>query len=90
MGKITSFKDTSDGRYLIDLNGLVRFKITKEIKNNKPYRECEINFEKYQNDLSLQKEKLKFSDLELIFKDFKSLFEKKGYIINWQSLQNKI
>ena len=89
MGKITSFKDTSDGRYLIDLNGLVRFKITKEIKNNKPYRECEINFEKYQNDLSLQKEKLKFSDLELIFKDFKSLFEKKGYIINWQSLQKQ-
>ena len=35
MGKITNFKDTSDGRYLIELNGLVRFKITKEIKNNK-------------------------------------------------------
>ena len=35
LGKITNFKDTSDGRYLIDLNGLVRFKIIKEIKNNK-------------------------------------------------------
>ena len=44
LGKITSFKDTSDGRYLIDLSGLTRFKIIKEIKSNKPYRECEINF----------------------------------------------
>ena len=36
LGKITSFSDTSDGRYLIDLNGLTRFEITKEIKNDKP------------------------------------------------------
>ena len=89
MGKITNFKDTSDGRYLIDLNGLARFKITKEIKNDKSYREYEVSFEDYQNDLHLQKEKLKFSDLELIFKDLKSLFEKKGYIINWKSLEKQ-
>ena len=89
MGKITSFKNTSDGRCMIELNGLVRFKITKEIKNNKSYRQCEINFEDYQDDLSLQKEELKFSDLEFIFKDLKSLFEKKGYIIDWKSLEKQ-
>jgi len=89
LGKITSFKDTSDGRYLIELNGLSRFRIIKEIENNKPYRECEVNFEDYQDDLNLQKEELKFSDLELIFKDLKSLFEKKGYIINWKSLEKQ-
>ena len=89
MGKIINFKDTSDGRYMIELIGLVRFKITKEIKNSKSYRECEIDFEDYQDDLILQKEELKFSDLELIFKDLKSLFEKKGYIINWKSLEKQ-
>ena len=89
MGVITSFKNTSDGRCLIDLNGLVRFKIIKEIKNNKSYRECEISFEDYQDDLSLKKEQLKFSDLELIFRDLKLLFEKKGYIINWKSLEKQ-
>ncbi len=89
LGKITSFKDSSDGTCLIELNGLTRFKITKEIKNNKLYRECEVNFEDYQNDLRFQKEELKFSDLELIFKDLKSLFEKKGYIINWKSLEKQ-
>ena len=89
LGKIINFKDTSDGRYLIDLNGLVRFKIIKEIQNDKSYRECEIDFETYQDDLNLQKEELKFSDLELIFKDLKLLFEKKGYIINWKSLEKQ-
>jgi len=89
LGKITSFKDTSNGRYLIDLNGVSRFKIIKEIKNNKPYREYEISFEDYPNDLKIEKEELKFSDLELIFKNLKSLFEKKGYIINWKSLEKQ-
>ena len=89
MGKITSFKDTSDGRYLIELSGLARFKIIKEIDNNKPYRECEINFEDYQSDLISHTQKLKFSDLELIFKDLKSLFEKRGFIINWKELEKQ-
>jgi Lon protease-like protein len=89
LGKITSFKDTSDGTYMIDLSGLVRFKITKEIKNNKPYRECEISYDDYKDDLNFQKEELNFSDIELIFKDLRSLFEKKGYIINWKSLEKQ-
>ena len=89
LGKVTNLKNTSDGRYLIDLNGLTRFKIIKEIINNKSYRECEVSFDDYKNDLSLQKEEIKFSDLELIFKDLKSLFEKKGYIINWKSLEKQ-
>ena len=89
LGKVTNLKNTSDGRYLIDLNGLTRFKIIKEIINNKSYRECEVSFDDYKNDLSLQKEEIKFSDLELIFKDLKPLFEKKGYIINWKSLEKQ-
>ncbi len=89
LGKITSFKNTNDGRYLIDLNGITRFRITKEVKNNKSYRECEVEFEDYSRDLSLEKEELKFSDLSLIFKDLKLLFKKKGYIIDWSSLEKQ-
>ena len=89
LGEITSFKNISDDRCLIDLNGLSRFKIIKEIKNNKLYRECEVSFDDYQDDLSLQKERLKISDLKLIFRDLKLLFEKKGYAINWKSLEKQ-
>ena len=89
MGKITSFKETDDGRLLIELKGLIRFQIIKEIDSKKKYRECEVNFENYYQDLEEKKENLKFSDLELIFKDLKSLFEKKGFIINWKVLEKQ-
>jgi len=89
LGKITSFKETDDGRYLIDLKGIIRFKIVKEIADNKPYRSCEISFDDYLNDLSEKKENLKFSDLELIFKDLRQLFEKRGFIINWKALEKQ-
>ena len=89
LGKITRFKDNEDGRYLIELNGVTRFKIVKENKSSKPYRICEITYENYIDDLNVPKKELKFSDLELIFKDLKSLFEKKGYIINWKSLEKQ-
>ena len=89
LGKITSFKETSDNTYLVELNGISRFKIIKELKNDKLYRECEINCEYFKDDMSLEKEEIKFSDLELIFKDLKSLFEKKGYIINWKALEKQ-
>ena len=89
LGKITSFKETEDSRYLIDLKGIIRFKISKELKSDKQYRKCEVNYETYFNDLNEEKENLKFSDLELVFKDFKSLFEKRGFIINWKALEKQ-
>ena len=89
LGKITSFKEIDDGRYLIDLKGIIRFKILKDEKTDKPYRCCEINFDDYLDDLSQKKEDLKFSDLELIFKDLKQLFEKRGFIINWKALEKQ-
>ena len=89
LGEITNLKHTSNGNYLIDLHGLSRFRVIKEVKNNKLYRECEINFDQFKGDLNLQKQELKFSDLELVFKNLKTLFEKKGYIINWKSLEKQ-
>ena len=89
MGKIISFKETEDSRLIIELKGLIRFRIISEINSNKKYRECEINFENYYEDLESKKENIKFSDLELIFKDLKSLFEKRGFIINWKALEKQ-
>ncbi len=89
LGKITTFTETEDGRFLIELKGIQRFTIIREIETNKKYRTIEIEFKNFMNDLSDNKEKLKFSDLELIFKDLKSLFEKKGFIINWKALEKQ-
>ena len=89
LGRITTFQETNDGRYLIELKGIIRFEILKEVLSNKKYREFEISFKDYYQDLDNKEEDLKFSDLELIFKDLKNLFDKKGYIINWKALEKQ-
>ena len=89
MGKITSFKEIENNQYLIELKGIIRFQITNEVKSNKKYRECEINFENFYQDLEEEIRDIKFSDLELIFKDLKALFEKRGFIINWKGLEKQ-
>ena len=89
LGKITSFHETKDGRYLIELKGLIRFEKIKEINTINKYRILEVDFEKFSEDLKIDDQKLNFSDLELIFKDLKSLFERKGFIINWKALEKQ-
>ena len=68
---------------------MIRFNIVKEINSNKKYREYEVSFNDFNKDLENKKEQIKFSDLELIFKDLKSLFEKRGFIINWKELEKQ-
>ena len=88
-GKITSFHETEDGRYLIIINGVCRFKILNEPKTNKLYRECEVVYSDFHNDTKNQNEEIKFTDLELIFKNLKTLFIKQGYKINWKEIEKQ-
>ncbi len=89
LGKITSFRETEDGRYLIELKGLIRFENIQELITEKKYRVLKVNYKNFFQDLKNEEENLKFSDLELIFKDLKSLFEKRGFIINWKALEKQ-
>ena len=89
LGKITSFRETEDGRFLIEVKGLIRFRKIIELSTENKYRVLEVNFKDFYPDLENKKENLKFSDLELIFKDLKSLFEKRGFIINWKALEKQ-
>ena len=88
-GKITSFNETDDRRYLIVIKGISRFKISQEIKTENLYRKCKVDYSNFKSDLDDTKEEIKFSDLELIFKNLKSLFDKQGYLINWKELEKQ-
>tara|TARA_B100000686_G_C16405718_1_gene769590 strand:+ start:79 stop:726 length:648 start_codon:yes stop_codon:yes gene_type:complete len=90
VGKITSFNETEDGRYLIVINGMCRYKVIEELKSEKLYRECSISFENFTNDLiQNKKEEIKFSDIKSIFNEIKILFKKQGYLINWKDLEKQ-
>ncbi len=89
LGKVMSFRETEDGRFLIEVKGIIRFEGIREKNSGKKYRTLEVNYDKFAEDLKDKKENIKFSDLELIFRDLKLLFEKKGFIINWKALERQ-
>ena len=88
-GKITSFNETDDGRYLIVLDGVCRFRIVNEINNGKLFRECIVKFEEYIDDLNKSNQAINFSDINLIFNNLKGLFKKEGYVINWKEMEKQ-
>ena len=89
LGKISSFNETEDGRYVIVLKGITRFNTLEEINNGKLFREFKINYKGFENDIINKEQDINFSDLNLIFNNLKSIFEKQGYIINWNELEKQ-
>ena len=87
--RIISFNETDDGRYIIILKGLNRFKKNQEIENKKLYRELEVNYDYYKNDGDSEKENFEYSKIKGILEELKLLFEKRGYQINWKDLENQ-
>ena len=87
LGKISNYQETSDGRVLINLTGITRFEITKEITNKKKYREFEVDYEKFHKDI-LDKENIELSYNKSDFMDkIKRFFEKSGLMINWKEFE---
>ena len=89
IGKITSFNETEDGRILIILNGICRFRIDSEVKSEKLYRECEVKYNSFLNDISKKNNDIKFTDLNMIMENMKKFFKKQGYIVNLKDLEKK-
>ena len=71
------------------MNGICRFKIIGEVNNENLYRECEVKYEEFSNDLVEKSDEIKFSDLKLIFQNLKELFKKQGYEINWKEIEKQ-
>ena len=89
LGKISSFNETEDGRYVIILNGITRFNVIEEIDNEKLFREFRINYKGFENDTNKMEVDINFSDLNLIFNNLRNIFEKQGYVINWNELEKQ-
>jgi len=52
IGRLTSFAETGDGRYLITLTGIARFRILEEVTEETPFRRCRITTEPFVDDLA--------------------------------------
>ena len=87
LGKISDYQETSDGRVLINLTGITRFEITKEIPNKKKYREFEVDYKKFYRDLSAPDKTDNLYDKFNFMEKVKRFFEKNGLMINWKEFE---
>ena len=89
IGKITSFNETEDGRILIILNGICRYKINSELNTDKMYRECNVQYDHFSKDIMQKSNEVNFTDLSLIMENMRTFFKKQGYIVNLKDLEKK-
>jgi Lon protease-like protein len=85
-GRVTQFSETEDGRYLITLAGISRFRVAKEVEGFTPYRRCDVTWDGFDRDLGPEEK-----DPEFVRKDFLKLLERyfdaRELSADWETLR---
>ncbi len=84
LGKISDFHKSKDGRILINLTGISRFQIIKEISSNKLYREFQVDYKNFVNDTNIHQNEVDFKNL---LENIKIFFQKNGLLLNWKEFE---
>ena len=84
LGKINDFQKSEDGRVLINLTGVSRFKILKEVTNNKLYREFHVDYNSFVEDIDENHNNVGAKEL---MEKAKAFFEKNGLLLNWKEFE---
>ena len=85
LGKINEHKRTDDGRILINLYGVSRFKIDKEINNDEAFREFLVKYDFFKEDAN-KKYLVENNVFDKLIVISKKIFEKQGMNLNWFEL----
>jgi len=84
LGKISDFQKSKDGRILINLTGISRFKILEEITNDKLYREFKVDYKNFSLDINDEQSEIKMNEL---MEKAKVFFKKNGLLLNWREFE---
>jgi hypothetical protein len=83
-GRITSYAETSDGRYLITLTGVARFRVGEELPVQTPYRQVKADFEPFEADLQSPSEDWSF-DRERLLAALRSYLHQRNMDVDWST-----
>ena len=86
LGKIINFNETGDGRFIINLSGIIRFRIVKELVSSKLYRKFSVDYSDFLQDLKIVKNITKYNKKDFL-KKIEFFFKKKNYLININELE---
>jgi uncharacterized protein len=85
-GRITSFAETSDGRYLVTLTGVCRFRVAAELPTQTPYRQIRAAFAPFETDLSSPTSGDGF-DRETFLAALRTYLERRQLEIDWETAE---
>ena len=85
LGKIVSFNETNDKRFIITLSGIIRFRIEEEVESEKLYREFKVNYSDFLKDLD-DDQSIKVPNKDII-KKIKEFFNRNDYLIEFNELE---
>ncbi|MDG1129915.1 LON peptidase substrate-binding domain-containing protein [Seohaeicola saemankumensis] len=86
-GRVTQFSETEDGRYLITLSGMSRFRVLREVTGFTPYRRCEVSWTGFERDLGRDETDSGF-DREAFMNLLSRYFTARELQTDWESLQD--
>jgi len=86
LGKIISFNETTNKRFIITLLGLTRFKIKKELQKEKLYRSFEVEYSEFLDDLQIKKYETFSSEKKNLLNKIQVFFEKINYPVKYSEL----
>ena len=84
LGRISDLQKSEDGRILINLTGVTRFKILEEVENKKLYREFKVDYKGFEIDL---KDPTGDLDTDDLMHKAKKFFKKNGLLLNWKEFE---
>ena len=84
LGKISDYQEIKDGRILINLTGISRFRIIKEETNQKLYREFKVDYKNFSEDL---KDIQNDADTISLMEKAKTFFKRNGLLLNWKEFE---
>lgn len=87
VGKITSFSETADGRYLVTLTGLCRFRVRAELPVQTPYRQVQADYADYGADFAEDDEEVEFDRVPFLAL-LRRYLEQRGLGIEWEAVQS--
>ena len=85
-GKLTQFSETEDGRYMITLTGISRYRIDNEIEGFAPYRKFNVLWDSFEKDCELSEQDSNF-DRESFFKLLGKFLEGESLSTDWETLR---
>ena len=86
LGKIISFNETTDKRFIITLLGLTRFRIKKELQKEKLYRSFEVDYSEFLSDLKIQENESFMSEKKNLLNKIQIFFKKINYPVKYNEL----